>query len=621
MKSNNYQRGKRGQITLFIIIAIIIVSLVVGVFLLKDVIFQKRLPASLEPVYNTFLSCLEQDTLTGIDVLESQAGYIYLPNFDTGSEYMPFSSQLNVLGNPVPYWYYVSGNNFQKEQVPSKTEMEQQLADFIESKVSACVFDDYYEQGYDIIMQEPEAKVSISDKSIMVNLDMLMEISKAEETAKVSSHEINVNSKLGELYKAALEVYNHEQDTLFLETYGVDVLRLYAPVDGVEITCAPKIWDAEKVFDELENAIEANTLALKVKGGDVQEKADDYFMVDISPKANVRFLTSKNWPHSFEVDPSEESILIASPVGDQPGLGILGFCYVPYHFVYNVNYPVLIQVYDEAVSEIFQFPVAVVIQGNKQREALEGSGAIVGLPELCQHKNTQVSVNTYDLGINPVDAKISFECFGTKCSIGETENGQLSENFPQCVNGYILADAEGYRQGKTLFSTTESGATELFLEKVYELDLNLRLDGRTYTGQAIVNFVSEKYSTSVVYPEQKSVKLSEGDYEIIVQIYRDSQLKLEATSKSQCIDVPNPGLGGILGMTTEKCFDINIPEQTVTNALSGGGSQPYYFVESELAGGRLVEIDATSLPIPSTLEQLQSNQLLFEQNSLIVNVR
>ena len=216
MKSNNYQRGKRGQITLFIIIAIIIVSLVVGVFLLKDVIFQKRLPASLEPVYNTFLSCLEQDTLTGIDVLESQAGYIYLPNFDTGSEYMPFSSQLNVLGNPVPYWYYVSGNNFQKEQVPSKTEMEQQLADFIESKVSACVFDDYYEQGYDIIMQEPEAKVSISDKSIMVNLDMLMEISKAEETAKVSSHEINVNSKLGELYKAALEVYNHEQDTLFL---------------------------------------------------------------------------------------------------------------------------------------------------------------------------------------------------------------------------------------------------------------------------------------------------------------------------------------------------------------------------------------------------------------------
>ena len=82
MKSNNYQRGKRGQITLFIIIAIIIVSLVVGVFLLKDVIFQKRLPASLEPVYNTFLSCLEQDTLTGIDVLESQAGYIYLPNFE-----------------------------------------------------------------------------------------------------------------------------------------------------------------------------------------------------------------------------------------------------------------------------------------------------------------------------------------------------------------------------------------------------------------------------------------------------------------------------------------------------------------------------------------------------------
>jgi len=62
---------------------------------------------------------------------------------------MPFSSQLNFLGNPVPYWYYVSGNNVQKEQVPSKNEMENQLEDFIEEKINKCVFDEYYEQGFE----------------------------------------------------------------------------------------------------------------------------------------------------------------------------------------------------------------------------------------------------------------------------------------------------------------------------------------------------------------------------------------------------------------------------------------------------------------------------------------
>jgi len=61
--------------------------------------------------------------------------------------------------------------------------------------------------------------------------------------------------------------------------------------------------------------------------------------------------------------------LIANPVGNQPGLGVLCFCYVPYHFVYNIGYPVLIQVYSG--EEIFQFPVAVVVKGNKPREALD----------------------------------------------------------------------------------------------------------------------------------------------------------------------------------------------------------------------------------------------------------
>ena len=48
---------------------------------------------------------------------------------------MPFSSQLNFLGDFIPYWYYVSGNNIQKEQMPSKNDMEEQLEEFIEEKI------------------------------------------------------------------------------------------------------------------------------------------------------------------------------------------------------------------------------------------------------------------------------------------------------------------------------------------------------------------------------------------------------------------------------------------------------------------------------------------------------
>ncbi len=608
--------SKKGQVTIFIIIAIVIIGAVVSFFIFRDSFKSNPIPASIVPVYNSFLSCLEDEALVGISVLESRAGYISLPDFEPGSEYMPFSSQLDFLGNPVPYWYYVSGNNIQKEQVPSEGDMEKGLEDFVEEKIRNCVFENYYEQGFEIIQGEPEAKVNIRNNEVEVNLDMSFGVNKGEDSVVVENHNVVVKSKLGALYNSAKKIYEKEQKSLFLENYAVDTLRLYAPVDGVEMTCSPMIWNADEVFDELREAIEANTLALKLKGGDysLRKEENKYFVVDVSVDEDVRFLNSKNWSNAFEVSPSETSILIAKPVGNQPGLGILGFCYVPYHFVYNVRYPVLIQV--QSGEEIFQFPIAVVLQGNRPREALDVSAAEIGLPELCKYKNTLVNVNTYDASYTPVESDISYECFGTVCNIGKTEQGKLSEKFPQCVNGYILVNAEGFKDSQYLYSTTEEGEVDIFLDRLYERDVELKLDGRSYNKDAIINFISDRSSSTIVYPEQKSIELSEGQYEIQVHIYENSSLRLDESVHEQCIEIPKSGLGGLFGLTEEKCFDIKIPSQIISNALSGGGTENYYILESELKDSDVIEINAGSLPLPKSIGQLQDNYLLFEGKDL-----
>jgi len=616
---------KRGntsaQVTIFIIIAIIIIGGVVAFFTFKDFLISTKIPANLEPVYTSFLSCLEEDTLVGIDILESQAGYISLPDFEPGSAYMPFSSQLNFLGNPIPYWYYVSGNNIQKEQVPSKNKMENQLEEFIEGKIRNCIFDKYYEQGFEITMREPEADVNIRDKEVEISLDMGFGISKGEENVVINSHNIEVKSDLGLLYNSAKKIYEYEQSSLFLEDYAVDILRLYAPVDGVELTCSPLTWSGNVIFNELENAIEANTLSLKVKGGDysLNKKENEYFIVDVSVDSDVRFLNSKDWPSSFEVLPSEGSILIAKPIGNQPGLGALGFCYVPYHFVYNVRYPVLIQLYSG--DEIFQFPVAVVLQGNVPREALDISAVGFEAPELCKYKNTLVEVNTYDTKLNHVQADISYECFNEVCYIGRTLTNPLVENFPQCVNGRIVAKADGFENSKYVYSTTKSGSVDIIMDRLYELDVGLKLDGRNYNKNAIITFISDDSSKTVVYPEQKKVELSEGQYEVQVQVYKNSSIKLDATTKEQCMEVPQSGLGGLFGLTKEECFNIEIPAQIISNALSGGGKQNYYVLENELIGSNVIEINAQSLPLPKSLEQLQDNYMLFEDKGLDISFK
>ncbi|HDK42219.1 MAG TPA: hypothetical protein ENG87_02470, partial [Candidatus Pacearchaeota archaeon] len=63
-------KSKRSQVTVFIILAIIIVASAIVYFIVRDRVSIEGLPSSIEPVYNTFLFCLEKDTLTRIDVLE-----------------------------------------------------------------------------------------------------------------------------------------------------------------------------------------------------------------------------------------------------------------------------------------------------------------------------------------------------------------------------------------------------------------------------------------------------------------------------------------------------------------------------------------------------------------------
>jgi len=455
-------------------------------------------------------------------------------------------------------------------------------------------------------------------------LKMDLTISRLNDTVLVKDHKVTVDSKLGKLYEVAKEIYEYEQKSLFLENYAVDTMRVYAPVDGVDLDCAPLVWSAEEVFDELKSAIEANTMALKVKGGDFSLKQEEnkYFIVDVDVPSDVEvmFLNSPEWANNFEVNPTEGAIMISKPVGNQPGLGALGFCYVPYHYVYNLGYPVLAQVYSG--QEIFQFPMAVVIRGNKPREPLDTSAIDLPDLEICKNKNTYFQVNTYDNSLNPVNANISFECFSESCKIGETEDGILVTEFPQCTNAIIRAEAGDYGAVKVIQSTNEEGVIDILMNKLYEVEIDLNLGKIDYGGEAIISFLAEGgKSTTILYPDTKKVELSEGQYEIQVSVYKNSSLKLQETTTQECVEIPKSSLGGIFGLTEEKCFDIVIPAQIVSNVLAGGGTQKHYILEDDLIGAEFIEIGANKFPTPKAIEELQVNYLLFEETGLEVNFR
>lgn len=601
---------KKGQLTVFIIVGIVIIVGIIGYFLLKnETIGIGGIPKEFKPVEEYFLSCIEEHAKAGISIIEERGGYIYLPEFEQGSEYMPSSSQLDFLGTAIPYWYYISGNNIIKEQIPDKTEIKNQLEKYLNENLF-CDFSSFEEQGFVINLGKIKTDVSISENKVDVSINADLEASFGDNNFAISSHKSSIESKLGKFYDLAGKIYTKENEEMFLENYGLDVLYLYAPVNDAELSCSPKIWLLDKIKEELKNALEANTLALKVKG-DYYKNADKYFIVDISGLGKdeaVQFLYSKNWPTKIEVNPNNNGVLIAEPVGNQPGLGILGFCYITYHFVYDVTYPVLIRIYDD--SELFQFPVVVLVQGNKPREALPGSFIGEIEPEICKYKNTKIGVYTYNNNLEPVEADISFKCFNQECDIGETKlkggDAVLSAEMPQCVNGFVIAEAEGYELKKQQVSTNLEGVVNLILDKLYDTSLNLKLDGKESGDTAVIYFESEDTSATIALPEQKNVKLSEGLYNISVFVYKNSSITIPETKTQKCVNVPEPGLMGFFGSTTEKCFEMTIPSQQISNVLIGGGKIQQYITETELEKGK-AEISIISLPLPKSIEDLQKN--------------
>ena len=94
-----------------------------------------------------------------------------------------------------------------------------------------------------------------------------------------------------------------------------------------------------------------------------------------------------------------------------------------------------------------------------------------------------------------------------------------------------------------------------------------------------------------------------------------------AKQQQQCIEVPQSGIGGFFGFTKERCFTIEFPEQVISSSLSGGGAQNYFILESELINSNIIEINAGSLPIPKSVEELSSNYVLFEDKGLGINFK
>ncbi|MEI7719380.1 MAG: hypothetical protein WCI72_05915 [archaeon] len=601
---------KKGQVTIFIIVGIIIIAAIIGYFLLTG----PALPGGskeLKQGEDAYLACISDRVKLGISLLGQQGGYIYLEElkFYPGSAYMPSSSQLDFYGNSVPYWMFVSGNNILVEQKPTKEKMTEDLTRFIYEGINSCNFNELNDGGIFVNVYDGKVDVAINSNSVDISLDNPIFITFDNDSATVTQHKVQVKSKLGKFYDLASAVYEKEKADGFLEEYGLDAMRLYAPVTGVEFTCAPKYFNEELIKNNITQALETNIAFLKLSGNyyELSDPKHSYFVVDVGQKVdeNVNFVYSSSWPTKIQMFGDK----LVQPVGNQQGLGMFGLCFVPYHFVYNINFPVLIQFYDGA--ELFQFGVVAIIKNSQSREAVLGGEELTLGDEICADADKKISISTYDLKLNPVEANLRFECLGESCELGKTkissDGSILIADVPSCVNGVLQAYAENYTSSSQTISTNREDKADILMKKIREINVSIKS-----TAPVTILFSSEDYTSVFNYPEDKTVKLTEGEYNITAFVYQNTTLSFPGVKDRKCLDVPSSSIGGVFGATDNKCFDLDIPAQTIDSALVGGGKAFEYFAEDQLMDSQKLVISVPMFKVPTKIEDLQSNYLQWE---------
>src|SRR3990172_876438 len=187
--------NKRAQVAVFVIVALVIFGGILTIYTFRDKLFAPSIPAEFKPVFDYYKSCIEEEARAAIDLAGSQGGRVNPGLYIPGSEYAPFSSQLNFLGFPVPYWFYISGNGLVKENVPTKGEIQNEISQYVEDRVNVnCNFDDFYAKGFSIDLGTPAVKTTIEDANVIVDLSSEMVVSKEESSARATSQNVQINS-------------------------------------------------------------------------------------------------------------------------------------------------------------------------------------------------------------------------------------------------------------------------------------------------------------------------------------------------------------------------------------------------------------------------------------------
>lgn len=500
--------NSKSQAAVFLIGAAMIMVLGLLYFAYQKQAAEKKteiVQPELVPIKSYIEDCIRITAEDGLQTIGLTGGYINLPA-KTGNDPRSYLATFPASGFKIPYWRHDGANT-----IPSEDFINQQLRGHIKNGLRGCIndFEPFKEQFEIYGLSEPVVDVKFNDNDVSVRLKHQIEvISKNGEFRAIAEDFSYVAPiRLKKAYELAKLIMERENKDSFLERKTIDLYSMDTsiPTTDFDVSCKTKSWQLSEIKTRLTGLLRVNLPYIRIKGTDwspslfVQNPegkdtyANSYFQrhyvweIDKDPKKfssmKVAF-TYDSWPMEIYARPSQNGILKSNA---QKGSQMLKFfCLNIWHFTYDIEYPVLVTVFDQETEKNkayrFNFAFKVDIDHNLPNKEGRGAAVFETAPDLtseefCDDAENEITIFTVDnsTGNDISGVNLTFACGRHYCDIGQTSAVGLgaasgtTKRLPYCVLGVVRGAKEGYAEAQSFVQTDVDGrAYVLWMNPVKE---------------------------------------------------------------------------------------------------------------------------------------------------------
>jgi len=489
---------KKGQITVFMILGILFLLILVLIIAYQQEIIVLK-PGELVmtekgKITQLIVTCMDQLGDEALTKIGFQGGYIEVPDYISKSVNRRVSLSPFIF---VPYWAFGDQTEY-----PTLEEIKEDIDDYIEGNLRNCVFQsEPFKENYDVVERSQiYSDTNIAEDKVLFNVNWNVEVSTKDGSviAEIINYISESPIKLKKVYEMATIILDKEMEELKLEDITQDLLALEhpkIPLTGFEMSCSRKKWKIDEVKENLQEIIRINIGELKVEGTNFVEFPEElpyyknHYIWDLGenvedPNIFVHFDYQKNFPFFFAVGPKNGNYLKSNQV-DGGKLYSL-FCMQNWKFIYDLSYPVVVNVVDETTGYTFKMAMTVHLQDNypnKKGEIHKNkfSYQTYNDEEFCADSKIDTIIHTYELIENqetgiysrePLeDVDVSFNCLRLDCPVGKTQydyeaTGDIASYrtyLPYCVGGIVKGNKDGYKEGWERIVTEDGKEVELNL--------------------------------------------------------------------------------------------------------------------------------------------------------------